>query len=258
MTNAMAHQIGPDPDTTTLPTRALLACGAVAGPAFIIAFLVQGAFRPDYHPLRHSISSLAVGSPYGWIQSVNFIVGGLLTLAFAAGVRRALRPGPGDRLAAILIALWGIGLLGAGIFTTGPEAGYPPGTPVRVTETSIHAILHNWSAGLGFPALFVACLVFTRRFAARRERGWALYCAASAAVFITFTVLHNYTTGRETGFGVGFSGLFQRIAVICGWCWLTALALRLTPPTGRSSGSGPGPARRRATGPIDAGRSPAW
>jgi hypothetical protein len=54
-----------------------------------------------------------------------------------------------------------------------------------------------------------------------------VYSAASATVFITFTVLHNYTTVHEKGFGVGFSGLFQRIAVICGWGWLTALALHL-------------------------------
>src|SRR5262249_12266668 len=57
---------------------ALLACGAVAGPLFVSAFLVQGAIRPEYNPLRHSISTLALGSEFGWIQSLNFLVAGLL------------------------------------------------------------------------------------------------------------------------------------------------------------------------------------
>src|SRR5262249_28980324 len=137
MKDCLTDQIEPDRDTPAVSTRALLTSAAAVGPVFIIAFVVQGALRPDYHPLRHSVSSLAVGSRYGWIQTANFIVAGLLALAFAAGVRRALSPGPGSRWGAILIALWAMGLVGAGVFTTGPEAGYPPGTPVRVTDPSI-------------------------------------------------------------------------------------------------------------------------
>src|SRR5262249_44615545 len=71
--------------------RALLLCGVVAGPLFVAAVLLQGALRPEYDPLRHSISTLALGSAFGWIQSLNFLVAGGLTLAFALGVRRVLR-----------------------------------------------------------------------------------------------------------------------------------------------------------------------
>lgn len=48
-------------------TRALLACGAIAGPLFIAVFLIAGATRADYDPLRHHISTLAIGD-LGWIQ----------------------------------------------------------------------------------------------------------------------------------------------------------------------------------------------
>jgi hypothetical protein len=70
---------------TAVGTRTLLICGAIAGPLFTVAWLVEGATRADYSPLRHPVSSLALGE-FGWTQVANFIVTGLLTLAFAVGL----------------------------------------------------------------------------------------------------------------------------------------------------------------------------
>jgi len=209
--------------------RALLICGSIAGPLFVIAFLVQGASRPDYDPLKHSISTLALGS-FGWIQSLNFIVASLLTLAFAVGVRHVLWPEMRSIWGPVLIGLWAIGLIGAGIFVTDPTAGYPPGTPARIENPSVPGILHNLSAGLGFPALVAACLVFARWFAVRRERGWAFSSAVSGVVLLISVVLARYAFPRalpHTEALGSLSGLLQRIAVVCGWGWLTALAIYL-------------------------------
>jgi Protein of unknown function (DUF998) len=41
--------------------RALFVCGVVAGPLFVLVFLIEGAMTPDYDPLRHPVSSLALG-----------------------------------------------------------------------------------------------------------------------------------------------------------------------------------------------------
>ncbi len=65
--------------------KALLSCGAIAGPLFVAAFLVEDAARVGYEPLRHPVSSLALGD-HGWTQTANFVVACLLTLAFAAGL----------------------------------------------------------------------------------------------------------------------------------------------------------------------------
>ena len=204
----------------------LLACGAIAGPLFVTAFVVQGAARTDYNPIRHSISTLALGSEFGWIQILNFVVAGLLTLAFAVGARRVLQLQKGSTWGPLLIGLYAVGLLGAGVFVTDPDAGYPPGTPTKIQDPSLHGVLHNLSAGLGLPALLAACFVFARWFAARSERGWALYSALSGAVFLITVVLASYGFPRTEGLGeVG--GLFQRISVVCGWVWLTALAIYL-------------------------------
>jgi hypothetical protein len=71
-------------------TKTLLACGVIAGPVFVVAFLVEGATRAHYDPLRHPVRSLAFGD-CGWTQRANFIVTGLLMLAFARGLRSALQ-----------------------------------------------------------------------------------------------------------------------------------------------------------------------
>src|SRR5262249_10183346 len=57
----------------------LLACGAAAGPLFTLAWLVEGATRAGYDPLRHPVSSLAIGE-VGWTQRASFVLTGLLTI----------------------------------------------------------------------------------------------------------------------------------------------------------------------------------
>lgn len=41
--------------------QALLVCGMAAGPLFTLAYVVEGATRADCKPLRHPVSSLALG-----------------------------------------------------------------------------------------------------------------------------------------------------------------------------------------------------
>jgi hypothetical protein len=96
-------------------TNILLACGIIAGPLFVFMFLVEGAVRPNYNACRQPVSDLAIGE-FGSIQITNFIITGLLFLAFTIGLRRT---------SLALSALWGpfilgvfsVGVIGAGIFT---------------------------------------------------------------------------------------------------------------------------------------------
>jgi hypothetical membrane protein len=205
-------------------TDTLLACGAVAGPGFVIAFLVEGATRAEYDPLRHPVSSLALGD-YGWTQIVNFIVTGLLMLAFAVGLRRALRPGPGSTWGPLLIALVAIGLTGAGIFVTDPLSGYPPGTPERLEYTP-RGVLHDIFSLPVFTALPAASFVFTRVFAKRGQRGWAAYSAVTGVVFIVAFLLASVGFDQAEGL-VAVAGLFQRIALTVGLGWLALLAIHV-------------------------------
>jgi hypothetical protein len=216
--------------TKTIKTKTLLVCGVIAGPLFVIAFLIEGATRTGYDPLRHPISSLAFGD-WGWTQSANFLITGLLTLAFAIGLRRALRPLGGPTGGTLLIGAYAIGLLGAGVFVTDPMNGYPPGTPDKRLIYSVHGILHDLFSTVVFLGLPAACFVFGRWFAARKRRGWATYSVVTGVVFLGTFIL--FSTGFRQAEGlVDLAGLFQRVALIVGFGWLTLLAVRFlrSPP----------------------------
>lgn len=207
-----------------VPPRALLACGAVAGPLFVAAFLIEGATRAGYDPMRHPVSSLALGE-YGWTQTVNFVVAGVLSLAFAVGLRIALRPGRASTWGPLMVGLWGIALVGAGVFVTDPVSGYPPGTPdLPVSHTPIGR-LHDAFGLLAWVSLPAACLVFARRFAGLGQLGWAAYSIATGVAFGTVWLLAGVGFSQTAGL-VEVAGLLQRTAIAIGWAWLTLLAVR--------------------------------
>src|ERR1700730_17789657 len=144
-------------------TSALLTCGVVAGPLFVIVVILEVLTRPGFDLGRHPISLLSLGD-FGWIQIANFIGSGLLMVAFAIGLRRVLRGSQGGTWGPLLIAGFGIGLIVAGVFVPDPAWGFPPGTPSGIPgQISWHASMHGVGFMLCFGAVCLACLVFARR-----------------------------------------------------------------------------------------------
>lgn len=209
-------------------TRVLLACGALGGPLFVVVLLIQGATRPGYSPMRHPGSLLSLGDQ-GWIQITNFLVTGLLMLAFAVGLRRALGSGRGSRWGPLLLAGYGLGLLAAGVFVTDPLLGYPPGTPSGPNATvSWHGTLHNLAGLVAFASLSAACFVLARRFAAQPAgRGWAVYCMVTGVAVLACFVAASAAFSQQVNALTELGGLFQRAAIVLGWGWVALLAMRL-------------------------------
>ncbi len=206
-------------------TRALLACGAIAGPLYIIVGLIQIFIRPGFDVTRHDLSLTSNGD-LGWIQIANFLVTGLLTIAGAVGMRRAMRGSLGGTWGPLLIGVYGVGLIGAGIFVADPMNGFPPGTPVGATAISWHGILHLLSGAVGFLGLIGACFVFARRFAALGQRGWAAYSIATGVIF--FAAFFGIATGSQQGGAtLAFVTIAFTVAVVLGWAWVSAMAARL-------------------------------
>jgi hypothetical membrane protein len=198
----------------------LLVAGLVAGPLFTTGYLMEGAFRGhEYSALRHPVSSLALG-PQGWQQIANFVVCGLLVVLFSIGLRRALRPGPAALALPLLVAVWGVGLVGAGVFVTDPVAGYP----TAATPVTWHGRLHDLAFSLpGFAALTLAMLTASVAFARRRSTWFALYSALGA---VAFAVLFAFAAMGFAGLDPWSpgAGLWQRLCVSVGWLWLALLA----------------------------------
>jgi Protein of unknown function (DUF998) len=203
--------------TSTTLTRALLACGVVAGPLFVLVALLQVLFREGFDLSRHPISLLSLGE-WGWIQITNFVVGGLLAIAFAIGLRRALRPGRGATWAPLLVGGYGLGLIAGGVFVADPALGFPPGTPDGIPDHfSWHGLLHAFAPPLASLALIAACFVLVRRFAGLGQRGWATYSAGTGVACLALAAWPDQQT----------VSIRLAVLILISWAWVSALAISL-------------------------------
>jgi hypothetical protein len=204
--------------------RCLLRCGAIAGPLFVSVFLIEGARRPDYRPLRHPVSSLSLG-PRGWVQVANFAATGTLYLAGAAGLARSPNPTARSRIAAAALGVTGIGLLGAAAFRTDPVSGYPPGTPAAPAQPTATGNLHTVAAVPVFLGIPAAAATYAWSASRCGRPGWAAYSAATAVAMLTGMGLAGQGFAQASRF-VNHAGLFQRAAIVAGLSWLTAVSAR--------------------------------
>jgi len=203
--------------TATDRTRRLLACGILAGPLFVGMALAQAFTRPDFDFERHALSLLSLGD-LGWIQVANFLVSGLLTVLFAVGLRKALDHGRAGTWGPALVAIYGAGTFAAGLFSTDPSVGFPPGAPAGLPESlSWHAILHGVSFFVAFASLVTACFLFARRFGERKQWRRTAYCVLSGIVAPALVA-----TGLANPLEAGVPFL---LAATVAFAWLAVLAV---------------------------------
>jgi hypothetical membrane protein len=212
ITTSTAEQCSP----AARVTRVLLGYGVTAGPFYVAVSLAQALTRDGFQLDKHSWSLLENGS-LGWIQVTNFIVTGVLTVAAAAGLRRAMTAGRGRTWAPFLIALYGVGMLSAGIFTADPAQGFPIGT-LEVTTMSWHGRMHFLAGGIGFLCLIAACLVLGSRFAGAGRTGLAWFSRVTGVAFLAaFAGIASGSHGPTTPAFVA--------AVLLVWAWLAIVCI---------------------------------
>lgn len=212
-----------------LSTRILLACGIVGPLFFIIVFLIEGATRPGYSAFRNYVSELALSNE-GWQQIANFLICGILCMAFAVGLRRVWPSGPGSLWGPLGIGLFGFGLVVAGVFVTDPARAYPPGAPLTGSPQTWHGTVHGVNAILVFViALPTACLAMARRFALEpNSRSWARYSRMVGIVVLAlFPIGIAFGVLAEHGLPSVPVGIEQRLEIILGWTWIALSAWRL-------------------------------
>lgn len=210
--------------TTASTTSRLLLAGAAAGPLYCLVGGLQMLLRQGFDPTRHPLSVLANGE-WGWIQFANFVVSGALVVAGAAGLWRSMRTDRGGSAGPLLLGLYGLGLIGAGVFVADPMEGFPPGTPAATT-ISPSGGLHFLTGGLGFFGLIGACLVFALHFLLAGRWAWAVYSLLTGACF--FTAFAAIASGsKQRWIVVAFTA-----AVVGAWLWISAVMVRALRSTG--------------------------
>ena len=98
-------------------------------------------------------------------------------------MRQVLRGSRGGTWGPLLIGVYSVGMIGAGIFYPDPVPGLPPGTPASATAISGRGLMHFSVATIGFLALIAACFVWARRFAAQQRLRWVAYSVVTGALF---------------------------------------------------------------------------
>lgn len=198
-------------------TKSLLGYGVLAGPFYVAVSLAQAFTREGFDLSRHAWSLLANGD-LGWIQITNFVLTGLMVIAAAAGLRRALDPGRGRVWAPLLVGAYGLSLVGAGVFTADPAPGFPVGSPATTTM-SWHGMLHFAVGGLGFLCLIAACFVLASRFASDGRTGLAWFSRITGVGFLAGFV--GIASGSQ-----GPTVLAFVAAVLVVWAWMSTVSVK--------------------------------
>ena len=223
MTTTMNRPGSPAPAEACAPgtrvTRSLLGYGVLAGPVYLVAGLAEALTRSGFDLAHHDHSLLANG-PLGWVHITLLVVTGLMTVAAAAGLRRALAGSRGGAWGPRLVGAYGLGLVASGLLVADPANGFPRGTPAGpAAHLSWHGMGHAAAGGIGFLCLVVGCFVVARWFTGHGRRGWAVYSRVTGVAFLAGFA------GIASGSDSAVIVLAFWAAVAAAWAWLAAVSV---------------------------------
>ena len=219
--------VGAQPDRSFAPKpfmlqRVLASAGICAPILFAIGFLMQGLLRTDlrlgYNQIAQEISDLTAG-PDGWMQQVNFIVFGLLIIAFGVGLFWGVRKASPWMVGPALVVWNGVELIIAGLFPRSENAAGHIYDPLGVHM--MNGMLFFVNIGI---VLFILSLQFARD---ERWRDLAIYTRVSGIALFVLNVLNGYFAEAVGDPLHPWLGLFQRSIISVWFLCLIILALRL-------------------------------
>ncbi|GAA0356674.1 DUF998 domain-containing protein [Bacillus horti] len=204
---------------TSKGVKFLLSCGVAVAPLFFAVSIAQFP-REGFDIRQHALSTLTLGD-LGWLQSLNFILTGLLSLFAALGIRGLIRKQRGGVWAPLLVGLFGLGMMMAGMFRPDPGFGFPVGAPPGMPESmSTMAAIHSFAFFTAFICLIAACWVMASHFSSRGKRRWKRYCILTGIV-TPLLIMVGMSLGIWVGVIMGTAGL-----VAFGWLSVLAASLR--------------------------------
>ncbi|MGW3351798.1 DUF998 domain-containing protein [Nonomuraea rubra] len=209
---------------TSRALPALLGSGIVAGALVPVLLWADGATRPGYSLWHHGASQLGTGER-AWLQTINFVLGGLLMAAFALGVRRVLRPGRGATWGPILLATTAAGLVVAGLVPTDPALGYPPGQANVVTASGR---VHQVAGFLLFAGLSGAAFALAGRLG-ETSRRWAVRSrlAGALVIVLAFAAGIAYRLDTLAIWQPAPAGLLEHLSLLTGFGWIVLIGAHL-------------------------------
>ena len=205
--------------------------GMVGVTVFTLTFTLYGLFRPDYSPVRHYVSELAIGSG-GWIQIVNFLLLGAFLMVFALGVRKTFLDGIASRAGPIMLMI-----IAGCYFISGPLVTDP--LSMFDNQQTFIGMLHGIFGALVFALSPVCCFLYWRRFRAdprwRYLHPWTL----AAVILMVGTVVLMKVAQPLTSALNPWAGLIQRGSLLTFYAWVFAFSVGLRKSQNSIKGESP-------------------
>jgi hypothetical protein len=204
----------------------LAACGVAAPLTFAAGTIIAGASYPGYSHSRQLISELAtVESPVAVLQNVNFVVFGVLIIAFARGLHAAIAGADRSAWGPILFAFSGAANI--------VDAFLPCDRGCELT--SLTGSLHDWISMFAFLSALAGIYVLSRRLSADPQWGqvyarYSVFTAAGAFVMLGVWLAIGAPSPawlpRIFTRVPSVNGTLQRIVVLIVLVWIEVMALR--------------------------------
>lgn len=196
-----------------LDAQGILALAGIVGPLILVTMDLIAAFtQPEYSLVRQSMSSLALTSR-GWIETIGFMLMGLMIESFTAGLYLNIKRRRGFGFGIALLAFFGFGMLVIGTFHT-TEVGAP-----ATFSSIVHTVTAYSVFGL-FPITLALMLPSIKN--DRRWHGMFRYTVITGVIAIIMAACQPFFPQEFR-----FFGLYERIMVLNAIAWLGTFAVRM-------------------------------
>ncbi len=142
------------------------AAGIVGPILFAVVLVIASSLRwiasflgwPGYKPYQHYVSELGVG-PFAYLQNLNFIVFGVLMVAFAGGLWHGMPKEGNLKVGAFLVGVFGLSLVFMGLSPMDPST---PSELGAAPEAKAGGIVHLLAFVIAFGSVIPACFIFAK------------------------------------------------------------------------------------------------
>tara|TARA_Y100001980_G_C14556878_1_gene352150 strand:+ start:1619 stop:2239 length:621 start_codon:yes stop_codon:yes gene_type:complete len=194
-----------------------LALGGLFGPLiFVLATLINASLRSDYNHVSQFISELgATNTSYAILMNLSgFLPFGLLMVGFGISLFSLLPKGISFRFGSLLILVFGLGVLLAGLFSC--DAGCPD---VGSNENNTH----NQVSAVAFFSAIIGTGILSISF--RSQADWKPVWIYS---FLTFIASTGFLAAMINSFEAStHNGMWQRLLLLTLFIWFGVVGVRL-------------------------------